>query len=430
MRTPLATRRRGGADLDDLKARLGIQESAPADSTGDSPAADPSEAADGSEAPQNAPEDASAATAQDAPTALTSDATESAAPRPEAAAARPAPAPRPSPKPAAAPVPSPSASDLEDFASAVAEDKAAPDGPFEDLSADIAPRSEVPVLAVLGTIAVLLIGAFLGLMAGSGNTGRKINNARLDGAAELLATIGPVAVQIATLNGQLQGIDADARYNPDFEARLREMWENSRPEVRTSALTSSGGSIVLAVDPDLSRRVIEYINATQQLSVLVEDHLRRTERDMAEIQNELQNVQDERAVGIVFSFERVVTAYNALYENPAEAAWAPVVGERVFLDSMEAVRMGEAPAEGEDDARPLGYRATGATGQSLEVPVTDLVFVRREQMMPAVSNETPISRYRARTAHIKNAVEAIAQQQGAITEQLESLSNEPRVFAF
>lgn len=428
-RTRVATRRRGGADLDDLKARLGIQEPS---ATPGAPDPAPSSAGDDSAADEStfaSADDAASApeAARPAAPAATPAATPAAASGP--APASPSAAPAAPPRPAAPPAPRPA--DLEDFANAVDSDIApTPMASTDDVPLDISPKAEVPILAVVGAVALLVVGALLGVMAGSGNAGRQINNARMDGARDLLTAIEPVTVQIATLNGQLQGIDADARYNADFETRLRETYEGNRPEVRATALTTGAAPTVLAVDPNLTRMIVEYVNATQQLAILVDDHLRRTQRDLPEIERELANIQDERAIGVVFPFEQIVEAYNRLFDDPT-STWAPVIGERVFLASMEATRP-EAPADAAPDAPapPPAYQAQSATGQDLTIPVTNLVFIPRAQLLPAITAETPISRYRARASAIKNAIETLAQQQSGLADQLRDIANQPRVFTF
>lgn len=412
--TAVATRRRGGADLDDLKARLGLNAPDPA------PAPTPTPDSDDGDG--------------DAPTVVTAGPSESdAAPAPAAPAAPPAAPAAPPAAPAVAPA-APAASfaepddepalDAASFASAVSDAESAtfdaidPNAVEEGLKA---PGSGAPVALILACVVSLVVGAGLGLAAASGNEVRKLVNAQTASAEQTAAALQPIADQLRSLNADLAGIMAENGYEADFETTLRATYGDTRPVVDSSELTSAGP--LLAYDGTTSRLFVSYAISTQFLSELVATHLRKTERDLSEIQREIAAVEDTRGVGIAFSFDEMVGQFNAMFEDP-ELEWQPLGGERVSFETLEV----QTEGEGEEVVR--FYAVESFAGEQIQVPVHDLVVLPRQQLLPEITTETPLARYRARAAQIKEVLSTVVEQQEDLMTRLGEVSSQEELFTF
>ena len=413
--TAVATRRRGGADLDDLKARLGLNapESAPApaaDEDGDAPTvvtAGPNAESDEADAPS---EVVAAAPAAAPPAAL---------------AAAPAPPKAPAPAPALADnADAEPKLDTASFATAVSDAESAtfdaidPNATEDGLKA---PGSGAPVALILACIVSLVAGAALGLAAASGNEVRKLVNAQVTSAEQTVAAIQPIADTLRTLNADLAGIIAENGYEADFETTLRAVYGDTRPVVDSAEVTAAGP--LLAYDGTTSRLFVSYAISTQFLSELVSTHLRKTERDLAEIQREIAAVEDTRGVGIAFSFDEMVGQFNALFDDP-ELVWQPLGGERVSFESLDVQTEGEG-----DEARRF-YTVESFGGEEIEVPVHDLVVLPRQQLLPEITTETPLLRYRARAAQIKEVLSMVVEQQEDLLTRLGEISSQDVLFTF
>lgn len=418
----MATRRRGAGDLDDLKARLGLPDAGAAEAPGESPIP----AADlGLESVDDA--DGSAADPFDAAAPASPPASESIA-APAAVSSSPAAAPAP-PRPAPRPVPAAPVYD-EDFASAVAPAESTEPVRLEAVSGADEKFSSggLPIPLIVSAIVCLLVGLVMGGMAGSANTQRKLVNAKADGAQIVVGQVEPIATQLARLNGALGSLDAEARYLPDFDTTLREAFGGpTRPIVDPATLATASTRVLIAGDASLAPRLIAYAVNTQRLGELVDTHLRLTERDAAEIQRELSGAEDTRPIGIAFDFNGLVAAFNATFEDPT-GAWAPPGGERVFLENTEPQTL--TMGEGETATTARVYNVTNASGQAMQVPITDLVMIPRAQMLPATSTETAVTRYRARANAIKETLSQIVQGQGALVEGLRDAGAAARLSTF
>lgn len=399
----MATRRRGGADLDDLRARLGLSDDKPAVPSDD----------DGGEA-------AAAPADTDAP----DDDAVDAAPPAAAHAAAPAPAPV-----AAAPAPAPARSSVdddpflgEDYTSAVSDAESGSydyDPHAHDPSVK-APRSGMNVGLIIAVVVCLGLGLALGIGFTAGNTARSLHNAISADAGRMLADVEPIARELATLSGTLAGISAETQFSEDFQAELRAAYGETPPVLEGSTLASAAK--LMAFDADLSRQLLAYSMSTQFLAELVDTHLRKTERDADEIAREIANVTDDRAIGIAFPMADQLAAYNAHVQD--NAAYQPIGGERVAITSLAIQTRGEG-----DDMVEF-YEVESSSGQTIQVPISDLVLIPREQLLPAITNETPVARYRARAAQIKEVVAEVAQQQDGLVERLREVSSRPDQFTF
>jgi hypothetical protein len=408
----VATRRRGGADLDDLKARLGLQEP-----SGDQPAAADAADADADEG-QEAGEDGegadapAAATAADAGPAQGGSAPVPAAP-PSAAPVRPAaPAPRPAPAPVAHHEPA------EDYASAVHDE--APVVATLDASAVeqglVAPGTSKVLPLIVTAIACIFVGIVLGHFASSTNSARELVNGQTRGAQSVLGDLEPTAQALSRLSGTLGGIQQGG-YTPDFESALRGAYGETQPVLDPNALVSAGP--LLTHDPTLSRRLIAFAIRTQYLQALVGSHLRRTEGDAAEIARELEAGSQTRGLGVAFDFLGAVTAYNAWLEAP-DQPFRPPGAERVEYDALDLVDVAD-PAN--PTATVKAYNVFTSQGEAIQIPPQDMVVLPRAQLLPSITTETPVSRYAARTAQIREELDAIVAEQDALAEALRELAS-------
>jgi hypothetical protein len=214
---------------------------------------------------------------------------------------------------------------------------------------------------------------------------------------------------------------AENGYEADFETTLRAVYGDSRPVIESAEVTAAGP--LLAYDGQTSRLMVSYAISTQFLSELVSTHLRKTDRDMEEIQREIAAVEDTRGVGIAFSFDAMVGQFNALFDDP-ELVWEPLGGERVSFESLEV------QTEGEDDETRRFYAVQSFTGEAIEVPVHDLVVLPREQLLPAITAETPVGRYRARASQIKEVLGRVVEQQEDLLTRLGEISGQDEMFTF
>jgi len=427
----VATRRRGGADLDDLKARLGLNEPAAAPA----PAA-PTPVADDATAPPSPPD------AAQAESSVTAEGQPEARP-----AAKPAvqatvqPTARATASPAAsaqakAPMPNlllpevDDGPDEDDYASAAAVDQ----------TVDLDPNAFDPEVTVPGKkfnpaiLVVILVVAVLGLgfgyFTGSANSERNLVNAQTGHAETVFDAAQATANQLTALRSRLGDINIDSGYNADFNTILQEAYGTNPPVLNPQVLAD--GRLVLA-DERLSRQLIAYSVNTQVLQELVNSHLMRTRQDLAEIQRELAGAQDDRAYGVVFSLPEAFEAYNNIFENP-DTPYRPLVGTRVSMASLEP-QLPEPPAddaEPDENAEPPVpfFRVEAANGQAVEVPVHDLVLLPREALLPEITSETPLSRYRQRARNINETLEAVVGTQRALIEQLEQLKDRDTYVAF
>lgn len=392
----MATRRRGAASLDDLKAKLGYADSGEDAAESGTP--------EGETTPDGGEGDA--AETSEAPAAAAST------PAPAASTARPAAATRP-------------AFEDEDYSAAVAETPTPETMSLPPVAEDVAlvaPMSRNLTATIIAAAVALLLGVALGIIGVSNNTVRKMENAAIGDAQSMLDAIRPVSSALTSLDNDLSTLPANVEYTPAFEDRLREAYGSSRPVIDPAAL--NGAKTLLVRNEPLARQLVEYAIATSFLGSLVDRHLRATQADDEEIQRLQAGIVDEKNYAIAIEFEQQLAKFQAFAQDPDANPFQPVTAERVTYDDLEMV------VRGEGEARREFYTVKTATGESIEVLVHDLVMLPRDQLLPPVSNENALDRYRARAAQIKEYVANTAAMQSALISQLDEVANSKPYFTF
>lgn len=391
METTVATRRRGAASLDDLKARLGY--SGPNEAVPDT---ENSEAA--SEEAEEAASDEGAAepaTADSAPAAAPSVATDDAG------------------------------IFDEDYSDAVAEESPA-EFTYDpnQVDADIkAPASKTLLATVLATAAALLVGVAIGVIGTANNTVRSLENATTTDAGVLLEAVRPVAGALTALDGDLAAIPAETQYSPEFEERLRATFTGGDLPVLEPGLVAAAKTLMV-VNDSLGRQLVDYAVATNYLNGSVERHLRATEVDADEITALQAGTEDNTNYGIAIEFETLLNRFQMFIQDAEANPFSPIAAERVTYDSLEMI------VEGEDDEQREFYAVTTATGDNINVLIHDLVLLPREQLLPPISSENALDRYRARATQIKEMTAQVTTMQADLLAQLEDLADNQIYFTF
>jgi hypothetical protein len=410
----VATRRRGGADLDDLKARLGLAEE------GDSPSADGDSDAS-ADAEASSEEGEGDDSTEDS---LSTSAAAAAAPAPRAAAA----APRPASPRAAAPAPvqaEATSAEEEDFASKESDEKF--DVTFDPNAFD--PSLKAPGRSVAGFVAVvsvvcIAVGVVVGLGLGLGNEKRSLVNSTIQSSNNVLARIEGVAERLTDLNARVQSLPVESTYNQEFEDTLAASYASEAPIFDGNSLVLAGS--VLAYDARVTSPLLDYSMKTNLLASLVRSHLELTGLERDAIQTEIAGNADSSNYGIAFSLEGVLGAYNAtLGENPAP--YQPISAERVSFQTLEQVMI---PPDASPDNQVAAYNVTNSAGAEIQVPIHDLLVLPRAQLLPAISDDTPLTRYRRRAARIKSLLNDVVVQQQDIVSGLREMGAQTPVFAF
>lgn len=398
MESPVATRRRGAANLDDLKAKLGYTE----------PTAEPE---------PEAPAEAEAAS-EDAPAEAEADvaAQVAAAPAPDHSAGYIDP-PQTFTPPA-------SVGDEDDYANAVSDvETATYDFDPNAVDPSIKPPASKNMMATLIAVVVAaLVGLAIGGIGVANNTVRKMENTAIADAGRVRDAVQPISAQISTLDADLAGIPAEQGYQPTFEEQLRAAYGDRRP-VLDPALVSNA-KILITRNDRIGRQLVEYAVGTSFLGSVVDRHLRSTTADLEEINRLQEGLADEANYGIAFQLNTVLERFNAYLEDPAASPFQPISAERVTFQNLEMKTVGEG-----DNAADF-YSVTTATGEEIDVLVHDLIVLPREHLLPPVSNENALDRYKARAAQIKELISQTAAMQAALLTELEEIANKPTLFTF
>lgn len=382
----MATRRRGAASLDDLKARLGYTE--PTEPTGDEPT-------------QTSELDSEETVVRDEPSG-------SVAPSAEVSA-----------EPASG-----GALFDEDYSDAVAEDAGSFDYDPNQVDGDIkAPASKTLMATILASAAALLLGLAIGVIGTSNNTARALENATTADSGVLLEEVRPIASALTTLDGDLSSLAAETTYTPAFETRLRETFTGGELPVLDANLVSAATTLMV-VNDRLGTALVDYAVATSFLASTVDRHLRATEADTEEIAALQAGTQDTTNYGIAIEFETLLNRFQSFIQDPEANPFSPIAAERITYENLDMT------VEGEGDEQREFYTVTTATGQTINVLIHDLVLMPREQLLPPISSENALDRYRARATQIKEVLAQITAMNADLLTQLEDLADNQVYFTF
>lgn len=417
----MATRRRGGADLDDLKARLGFSEGGGSGDDSTEVSGEVTAASDDSGAVVDVDAEPLSAGDEGVRTPAV------AAPPAQAPAFKPALAPAPRPAaPAPAPVAAPASGSAEDYSKAVAED-----GPISfALDANAvepglkAPGAGSTMPLIVTAVVCIVVGLVLGGFASSTNSARMLVNRQSSGAQTVLTALEPAGSRLAELSSTLAGVAIETGYPEAFDQALRTAYGENAPVLEPTTLVQAGP--LLTHDPVVSRQLITFAIRTQFVQSLVGSHLRRTDADMNEIRRELEAGSQTRGIGIAFEFMAGAAAYNAWLADPTQP-FQPPGGERIEYDTLELTIVTN-PADPTQSYSV--YNVFTSRGDAIQIPPHDIVLLPREQLLPAITGETPLSRYRARAEQLREEISAVAAEQAAIAESLRELANRPQLTTF
>lgn len=399
----MATRRRGGADLDDLKARLGYGSSSadpPAPRDEDS-ASEELEAQD-DPAAEEPEEPANAGSVLDELEAK-ARALHSSAPAPAAPAAR--------------------AMDEEDYSNAVSNVESEAGFSYDANATDPtlqAPGGKSLTGVVIAAVAALLLGVAFGAVGTTANYARSLDNQIIADATAARTAVQPRAERIRTLRASVGDLTIET-YSADFDAHLRTAMAEGEIGLPAAALSSI--SALMAYDDRLSGDLVNFVVQSNLLSQLIQRHLALTERDREEIDRLLAGAADPRSYGVAIDLNRSVAQFQAFVADPDANPFTPMRAERVSYESLEMVVQGEG-----EQQREL-YAVTNAAGERMEVLIHDLVLLDREQMLPPASGETALQRYVARAANIQQTVDALVATQSDLITKLEERGAAPPLTA-
>lgn len=396
----MATRRRGGADLDDLKARLGY--------AGSSSKADEAEASADAESSAAETEAAGTVEADDAPAAEPA-----ATPEPPAPVADEAPG---------APAPAAAASEAmpygEDYANAVSELESAAPVVLDANAVD--PELKAPNNTLTGVliaaVVALLVGVAFGAVGSTSNQARKIANAMTQEADAAAGVIRPNATKLSDLNGRVADLDVSA-LQPDFQTFLSEAYAEG--DLALSPVQLTGFSTLMSFDEAASRDLLSYAVGTNHLSSLVTTHLALTERDSDELARLMEGRADTANYGVAIELERILASYQSFVEDPEENPFQPILAERVTYAGLD-VRV-----EGDGDNQREFYDVRNSAGEEMPVLVHDLVLLEREQLLPPSTGETALDRYQARAEQIQALLLELTSTQAELLTRLEELGSRP-----
>ncbi|MFT6397945.1 MAG: hypothetical protein ACJAYU_002700 [Bradymonadia bacterium] len=389
----MATRRRGAASLDDLKARLGYNE--PTAPSADEPTQQSE--VEGEATAVRMPGDGSAV--------------------PPAASAGGAPAPAYVP-------PSDDAGIFdEDYSQAVAEEETFNYDPHQTDKDIKPPASKTFMATLLACAATLILGLVVGVVGTANNTSRALENATTADAGTVLDAVRPVASRLGLLNADLSAMPAESTYVAGFEDRLRGEYTGQDLPVVDPALIASAKTLMVFNDV-LGRQLIEYAVATSYLASTVERHLRSTSADTDEIGSLQAASADATNYGIAIEFETLLGRFQSFIENAEENPFTPIAAERVTYENLVMV------IEGEGDEQREFYTVTTATGDTINVLIHDLVLMPTEQLLPPVSSENALDRYLARAGQIKELLTQVTAMQTELQSQLEDISDNQIYFTF
>ncbi|MCB9532174.1 MAG: hypothetical protein H6700_10445 [Myxococcales bacterium] len=385
--------RRGAANLDDLKARLGYAEPAAGEPSAldATPGAGSEDAADDDAAPAAAP-----------------------------TASAPTPAPAPQRAQPAAPTPALE----EDYSNAVST---ADVRAFEFDANAVDPTIKAPasgslVATAIAAATALIIGLVAGIAGVTSNSARKLENAATDEATAMLDRVRPVAAMLTSLDADVASIPADTEFRADFQERLAAAYSGDVRALDAGYITNA--ATLMIRDESLGRHLVEYSISSQLLAAQVDRHLQACERDADEIQRLQAGLADSSNYGVAVELESQLNRFQAFAGDPDSNPFQPIGGERVTYDTLDMI------IEGDGAARREYYQVTNAAGEPMRVLVHDLVLMQREQLLPPVSRENALDRYRARTALIKELLSNVTSQQAELVSDLEQVAQRPKYFTF
>lgn len=292
----------------------------------------------------------------------------------------------------------------ENYAEAVAEPEDAPvvvaEKDWRDDEVLVAPAGPGLKTALIAGGVALLIGLGIGTAVGKVVEANLAVAAQTEQAQRLQEPVAKAATRLAALATDIDTMSLE-RFNEEFDERLaQDFLPGNSVVISTSTLN---GSRMILADGDAGPAVTDLIASLQTLDALVKRHAALTERDRPDIQREIAGTQDKANYAVIFDVKESQRRYSDHMENPSDSGFMPVSGIRVTLpDNLDVV----AQTQGQNT--DYFYELRLPNGQNSMVPIYAVISLAREQLVAASSTETAISRYVARVAQLKEAVETTA----------------------
>lgn len=366
----MATRRRGGSDLSDLKAKLGIQEA---------PEPEPQ--------PEAQPEAAEAQAAEEGG--------ESAG---DASHVQPA-----YQQPAYD----------EDYATATST--------TEDESikiADVPDDTDYGAVASSnnkagGIVFFILAGVVVGIIAAlalSAMRGNKAIKTQIAQAEQFVEEVQPLSQRITVLKNDLEAMTFEG-YSAEFQERLlQDFGPSERLGFAPNRLSNYRA---LLASESAAGDIVPFVVNLQALGAQIDRHIELTNRDQREINSIIEGTQDETNYAVVYNVQAVQGAYQEYVDNPEESNFTPTSGLRVALpDTLEIV-------ERNDD---FFYEIAMPDGNTGTFPIYAVISLPREQLIEGMSPDNAMSRYNRRVESIRSAVSEIATQASGVLTTIEDVA--------
>lgn len=309
----------------------------------------------------------------------------------------------------------------ENYADVVAAAEDAPVRVVADWKDDTplpAPPSKTMRAVAIGAGVALAFGLLVGKFAGGAAEANKGYNAQISQAVTLKEPVDNAALKLAALAADLDTMSLE-RYNEEFDARLaQDFGANGTLVISASALN---GSRAVLADPDAGPAATELISSLQTLNALVQRHGALTVRDLPDIKREIAGTQDKANYAVVFDVKDSQKRYGDHMENPADSGFMPVSGVRVTLpEQLDIV------AQNAD----YFYSVRLPNGQDTLVPIYAVIALPREQLVAGASAETAVSRYVARVAQIKEAIQATSMTANRAQKTVDAVAERSTRFTF
>ena len=285
----------------------------------------------------------------------------------------------------------------ENYAEAVAPPEDAPVeaavDDWRDEEVVVAPAGPGKKIALMAGGIALALGLGAGLAIGKVSEANRAVNIQTEQAQSLEEPVNKAASRLAALAAELDTMSLE-RFNSDFDDRIAQDFLPGNSLV-ISPSTLNGSRMVLA-DGDAGPAVTDLVSNLQTLDAMVKRHAILTERDRPDIERELAGNQDKANYAVIFDVKESQRRYGEHMENPSDSGFMPVSGVRVTLpDNLDVVEQNS----------DYFYQIRLPNGQNTMVPIYAVISLPREQLVAASSTETAITRYVARVAQIKEAVD-------------------------
>jgi hypothetical protein len=317
-----------------------------------------------------------------------------------------------------------------DYSAAVStvEDEVAgegePDPVVTDSSSAVDPGLKTPLAGsargalIIGAAVLLLLALGLGFGFGRVMGDREHVNRVIDASAGMLTQIQPTADTLTAFESALAA-EGD-EYTTSLDAVFGEFYGGTiSPVIGGHHLYDAG--VLMSASQDLARALLSYSRSTELLAQQVTSHMRRSRDDRANIENLLSGQAEDVSYGVVFDNPGLNQGWSAFLENAEENPYEAPHGTVVTFGELEIV------VDGEGDSIRYGYEVrVGTLGR--QIPLYNFLRVSRDQLVTNPNEETALTRYRDRVRAIRDSLNDVIRMQDTLLEQLDVQSSQPHTF--